>query len=200
METLARHSSSDVLLAAARAGDRSGFWQLAESYRAYLRNVAERLLQDQLASKVDASDVVQQCLVTAFEQFDQFRGRDREQWQRWMLALVRYRILRLVRYWRRGVRDVRREQALSPGSSGGGACAADGSSPSQHAARREQAARLIALIQQLPSDYREVIYLRNLEDLPYAVVARRMNRSELGVRKLWERAVKRLRQVCGDDL
>ena len=37
--------------------------------------------------------------------------------------------------------------------------------------RPRQTARLLVAIERLPPDYREVLYLRNFEDLPYADVA-----------------------------
>ncbi len=42
----------------------------------------------------------------------------------------------------------------------------------------------------LPDDYREVIELRSIQQLPFDEVAERMNRSIGATRKLWCRAVK----------
>ena len=53
----------------------------------------------------------------------------------------------------------------------GGGLAARQSSPSQQAARREQAVLLADALQQLPEAYREVIILRHLEGLPLSEVA-----------------------------
>jgi RNA polymerase sigma-70 factor (ECF subfamily) len=197
--TSPKATAGDSLLAAAKAGNASAFWQLTETYRPYLRGVVARILGAQFSAKVDASDVVQQCLLTAFERFGQFRGADTEQWQHWLLALVRNQTRKIVRYWYQEMRDVRREQSLTPGSSDERPVAAEDSTPSQQAARRERAARLMAVLQRLPQDYRQVISLRNFEDLPYAEVAARMNRSEEAVRKLWERAIRRLREEWGDQ-
>jgi RNA polymerase sigma-70 factor (ECF subfamily) len=52
-------------------------------------------------------------------------------------------------------------------------------------------------LQQLPPDYREAIILRHLEGLTFPGVARRMNRSQDSVEKLWLRGLARLRQVFG---
>src|SRR5207248_1485478 len=43
--------------------------------------------------------------------------------------------------------------------------------------------------------FREVIILRHLEDLPLVEVARRMDRSEDSVQKLWVRALVSLRKI-----
>jgi RNA polymerase sigma-70 factor (ECF subfamily) len=66
-------------------------------------------------------------------------------------------------------------------------------SPSLQAARREQSVLLADALARLPEDYREVIILRHLEELPFAEVARRMQRSEDSVQKLWLRGLAQLR-------
>jgi RNA polymerase sigma-70 factor (ECF subfamily) len=182
---------------AAEAGARDVFWELAERYRPYLKGIVGRLIGDRLSDKVDASDVVQQSLLAAFRQSGQFHGHSPEEWQAWLVAIVRNESLSMLRYWHQEMRDIDRERALAAASSGGFQPAAGGSSPSQQAARREQGTRLLAAIDRLPPDHRQVITLRNLEDLPYEAVAARMGRSEEAVRQLWVRAIERLRQELG---
>ncbi len=74
------------------------------------------------------------------------------------------------------------------------------SSPSQHAAKREQAVLLANALKRLPEDYREAIILRQLEGLSFPEVAQRMERSLDSVKKLWMRALTRLQQVLEDPL
>src|SRR5262249_59861745 len=71
----------------------------------------------------------------------------------------------------------------------------DRSTPSQRAARREQAVLLADALGRLPDDYREVLILRHLEGLPFAEVAARMGRGVDATKKLWTRALDRLRRV-----
>ena len=71
-------------------------------------------------------------------------------------------------------------------------------SPSQHAASREQAVQLADALGALPADYREVIILRQLEDLPFPEVAERMGRSVDSVKNLWVRGLARLRRGMED--
>jgi RNA polymerase sigma-70 factor (ECF subfamily) len=80
-----------------------------------------------------------------------------------------------------------------------GGLVASYSTPSQHAARREQAVLLADALGKLPDDYREVIILRHLEGLPFAEVAGRMGRSEDSVQKLWVRALANLRRTLGGE-
>jgi RNA polymerase sigma-70 factor (ECF subfamily) len=71
------------------------------------------------------------------------------------------------------------------------------SSPSQHAVRREQGVMLADALAQLPDDYREVLILRHLEGRTFPEVAQRMQRSMDSVKKLWARALDRLRRLLG---
>ena len=80
---------------------------------------------------------------------------------------------------------------------GGAALVAAGSSPSQHAARREQALLLAEGLERLPEDYREVLILRHLEGLTFPEVAARMGRTVMSVKKLWARALPALRDSLG---
>ena len=71
------------------------------------------------------------------------------------------------------------------------------SSPSQRAARREQSMLLADALSRLSADHREVIILRHLEERTFPEVAERMGRSVDGVKKLWVRALARLRRALG---
>ncbi len=71
--------------------------------------------------------------------------------------------------------------------------AVDLTSPSGQAVARERELLIADVLDRLPPEYREVIILRQLEDLPHAEVAIRMKRSEGAVRMLWVRALERLR-------
>jgi RNA polymerase sigma-70 factor (ECF subfamily) len=183
-------SDSDRLLAAARAGESAALGQLAERYRPYLRSVAARLLDVRLPS--DCSSVVQEALLAAVRGFAHFRGQTGAEFLAWLAQIVRNEALTRLR--RAGT-----VQPLPPGPGNGGLLAADAPGPDEQVSWREQAARVMAALDRLPPDYREVIALRNLEGLSLVEVALRMQRSHNAVRQLWVRAVRRLRQECGDQ-
>ena len=58
-------------------------------------------------------------------------------------------------------------------------------------------AHLLAL-ERLPADYREVLILRHMQELSFTEVARHMGRTVDSVKKLWARALPRLRDVLED--
>jgi RNA polymerase sigma-70 factor (ECF subfamily) len=199
-------SNPAMLLSAARAGDAAARGQLLECYRGYLKLLARLELGRRLQGKVDASDVVQEAFLHAHRGFEQFRGATEAELTAWLRQVLSSRLAdQMRRYLGAKQRDVRLEcdlahdldqssQALDRGF------VARQSSPSRQAARREQAVLLANALEKLPADYREVIVLYQLEDLPFPEVARRMARSLDSVRNLWPRALARLRRLLGDVL
>ena len=81
---------------------------------------------------------------------------------------------------------------------GKGILAADESSPSQRAARREREVLVADAIGQLPEHYRDVVILRHLEGLKFREVAARMDHTVDSVEKLWVRALITLRHLLRD--
>ena len=59
-----------------------------------------------------------------------------------------------------------------------------GTTPSQHAIRREQDALLADALAELPPHYREVIVLRNLEGLSFPEVSEKMGRTINSVKNM----------------
>jgi RNA polymerase sigma-70 factor (ECF subfamily) len=111
--------------------------------------------------------------------------------------------LMLRRYLGTKGRDVKLERELAhqldeSSHALDGGFVATHSTPSQHAAKREQAVLLAEALERLPGDYREVIVLRHVEGLSFGEVAQRMNRSENSVQKLWVRALANVKRNLGD--
>jgi RNA polymerase sigma-70 factor (ECF subfamily) len=194
-------TTPEQLLRATRAGDREARGRLLELYRNYLHLSARLQLRRRLQSKADAGDLVQETFLRAHRCFDQFRGETEAELLGWLRAILASTLANLVRhYYGTQGRDVELERQLADdlersSQAWGLGLAARQSSPSQGAARREEAVLLADALHQLPEDYREVIVLRQLEGLPFADVADRLGRSVDSVEKLWVRALTRLRRL-----
>jgi RNA polymerase sigma-70 factor (ECF subfamily) len=192
------------LIRDARTGNDAALGSLLELYRNYLRLLARVEIGRRLQGKLDASDLVQETFAEAHRNFGLFRGADEPQLVSWLRQILAARVANLVRhYFGTQGRDVRLEHdlvaALDNSSRALGVdLAASLTSPSNAAARREQAVVLADALNRLPEDYREVIVLRNMEGLTFPEVARRMERTQDSVEKLWLRALARLRQVFGE--
>src|SRR2546421_5666294 len=191
------------LLRQARRGDATTLGELLELYRRYLALLARVQIGQRLQGKVDASDVVQETFLEAHKSFGQFRGSSEAQFVRWLRQILAAKLADLLRrYLGTQGRDVRLEREIEDAFARSSVLLDRGlvapqPSPSQQAARREQAVLLADALGQLPDDYREVIVLRHLEELKFPEVARRMGRSLDSVEKLWMRALARLRQLLG---
>jgi len=77
---------------------------------------------------------------------------------------------------------------------------AGGKSPGESAERRERAVILADALAHLPEHYREVIVLRHLRGKSFPEVAAEMDRSIGSVMAIWQRAVKRLHELLGDEI
>jgi RNA polymerase sigma-70 factor (ECF subfamily) len=189
------------LLAQARAGEPQALGRLLERYRGYLAILARVQIGRRLQRKVEAADLVQETFLEAHRAFPRFRGRSEAELVHWLRQILAARVAMLVRHYfgtQRRNAELERELADELDQSSrllGGAFVASGTSPSQGAARREQADILAVALAQLPEDYRKVIRLRHLEGLTFPDVARQMGRSVDAVEKLWARALVQLRRL-----
>jgi RNA polymerase sigma-70 factor (ECF subfamily) len=194
----------EQLLHRARAGDRAALGQLLGLYQNYLALLARLQISRRLQSKVDAADLVQETFLRAHHGFDQFRGTTEGEFVCWLRQILACNLAMLMRrYYGTQGRDVRLECELADALNESSQFLDQGllaphSSPSQQAARREQAVLLADALRMLPEAYREVLILRHLEGLSFPEVARRMGRTLDSVANLWPRALARLRQILGD--
>ena len=195
----------EQLLAAARQGNTDALGRLLELYRSYLSLLARLEIDRRLHGKVDPSDLVQETFLEAHRDFAQFQGDGEKEFRAWLRQVLVSNLANLVRrYLRTQGRDVRLERELAAAMDESSRALDRGlavkqSSPSQQAAHREQAVLLADALGQLPSDYREVIILRHLECLTFSEVANHMSRTTDAVKKLWARALVRLRKCVGES-
>ncbi len=185
------------LLNQARSGDASALGQLLEHYRNYLRLMARELIGGPLRLKLDPSDLVQETFLEAYRDFPRFAGGGEPELVAWLRRILVRNLANQAEHHQAQRRDHRRQESLEAMLDRSSialqtALAAPVSSPSAQEHRREQAVLLADALEKLPSDYREVFILRNLEHLPFDQIAARMGRSSGAVRMLWGRALERL--------
>lgn len=183
------------LLRAARAGDEDALGRVLDAHRHYPRLLARLEIGRRLQAKVDASDLVQETFLLAHRAFPDFRGASEAELAQWLRSNLVSRVSKAVRHYRGTQRrNLELERALDRSSQAlHGMLSVSQTSPSQCAARQEQAVLLANAVESLPDDHREVIVLRNLRRLRFKEVARQMGRSIDSVHKLWARALTRLR-------
>lgn len=205
-QSMAGSSELERLMALARAGDSAAMGQLLEMYRNYLVLMARLQVGRRLQGKVDPADLVQETFLEAHRDFPRFRGGTESELLAWLRQILTRNLANSIRrYFGTRARDLNLERELSRDFDESwrmldGGLVAKQSSPSHQASRRERAVLLANALQRLPDDYRETIVLRHLEGLSFPDVARRMERTEDSVKKLWARALARLRKALDSVL
>ena len=191
-------SNVGKLIQVARDAEPGAIDRLLDAYRNYLRMLARLWLDRSLRQKLDASDLVQDTLLKAHQKFQQFRGASEAELVVWLRKILARNVVDVVRRYGAAARQVDREQSLDQMidesiHAVGNLLVASGSSPSQAAQRRELGVVLADALATLSADHRDVIVLRNLEELEWDAVAEKMGRSKDAVRMLWVRALKEFR-------
>ena len=182
----------EALLDEARQGSDSAMGNLLDICRNYLMMIANKDLGHQYRSKVGASDAVQSTLLLAQDNLDQFRGATKEELLGWLRNILRNQIHSTHRRFTTEKRDIARE--TEPHS----ALVDDQPSPNSEAVLADEAKQLRDAMQRLPTDHRTVIVLRNWEQLSFAEIGERMDRSPEAVKKLWSRAIAALKKEMQD--
>lgn len=184
-------------LGVALGGSSENLGQMLEACRQYLLLVANQELGAELGAKIGASDLVQETFLTAQRKFGQFRGSTRAQFLRWLRKILRRELATARRHY--GIakkRQVDREISLDASNSKSiyRRLIANTPSPSSHLVQHEEMQSLNRALARLAPRYRRVIELRHREQLSFAEIAQRLNLSVSAAKKLWGRAIERLRR------
>jgi RNA polymerase sigma-70 factor (ECF subfamily) len=181
---------------AAREGSQQALAWLLEKCRPYLLLIANEELESRLRPKVGPSDLVQDSLIEAQRDFTQFRGDQGEDLMAWLRCILLHNLADARRHYQGTAKrrigseqllddsgaEAVREQLVSPDTP-----------PIERAATLEQTAALDRALERLPADYQQVIVLRYQESRSFAEIGAALGKSEEAAKKLWLRAVRRLK-------
>jgi RNA polymerase sigma-70 factor (ECF subfamily) len=165
-----------------------------EKYRAYLLLLADRQLDPKLRQRVAASDIVQQTMLEAFRNRDQFRGSTSGEQAVWLRQILNRNLADAAKHERAGKRDRQRESPAETAEW----LPADQSSPSQKATREEEAARLAKALAELPDAQREAVTLQHWHGLKLSEIGERLDKSPAAVAGLLKRGLQRLREILDE--
>ena len=182
---------ADQLIQRARAGSDEAITELVARYRSYLEFVGGQEINADVQRKLGTSDIVQETMLQAHQSIGSFTGTTEPQFRHWIRQILMHEIVDACRRFQTQKREVNRECTLDSELP----LPPDDAKTPRSAAVAEEEARLLAeAMQRLPAEYAEVIQLRNFDGLPLAEVADQMNRTTDAARKLWARAVERLKR------
>jgi RNA polymerase sigma-70 factor, ECF subfamily len=175
-----------------------------EQFRDYLLLLARLHLDPRLRSKLDPSDVVQETLLKAHANREQYRGGSAAERAAWLRAILANTLAEKARAFGRQQRDVALERSLAAQMAQSSvrleAWLADPqSSPSEKCVRQELLLQLAAALAELPDDQRAAVELRHLHGLSIADVCQALGKTEAAVAGLIRRGVQRLREKLTDQ-
>jgi len=173
-------------------------------YRPLLQVFAWRLRLDQrLQSRFGHSDLVQETLLRGWAAIGQFTGSSEAELICWLQTILHNTFREWIRREMARLRTPDLEAPLEAAVQASSVrlariLAAEQSSPSERAERREVLLRWAEAVQRLPADQRDVVLMRDLHDLPVKQISERLGRSEKTVAGLLARGRQQLRQSFRD--
>ena len=186
------HESEVDLVIRARAGDADAQADLAERHRRALYFLALQLM----GNREDALDVAQEALLRFFKTLHRFDCR--RPVRPWLFQIVRNRVVDLYRR-----RKIRRHDSLDATDHEGQPylelidATVD---PERDASRSELRVRILQALDELSHIQREILVLRDYQDLSYAEIAETLDIPIGTVMSRLHGARKRLRQKLQADL
>jgi RNA polymerase sigma-70 factor, ECF subfamily len=191
------------LLDRSAAGDTDARDRLLRRHRDRLKRMIAIRIDGRLAARLDPSDIVQEALAEADAKLDSYLSDRPLPFYPWLRQIAWERLVQLHRrHIRSQRRSVAREEAISLSDRSAAELAqrllARGSTPSRQALRNEARVRVRAALDALPETDREVLVLRNLEQLSVADTAEVLGLSAGAVKMRHLRALARLREALDD--
>jgi len=198
---------SDERLARIRARDPHALASFIESHRPQLMAFIEREVGASLRRKVEPEDVFQETSAEALRALPTVELGDRDPFS-WLCQIAERRIIDLARrFFGAQKRDAGREVPLG---AGGGSdthqaglinlLVASMTTPTQAFSRNAREVKLREALEKLPSEQREALRLRYIENLPSKQIAERLGKTDAAVRVMLTRSLKKLHELLEDEI
>jgi RNA polymerase sigma-70 factor (ECF subfamily) len=186
------------LIRKARTGSHEALGRLFDGCRRYLLLIANENLDPRLRAKGGASDLVQETFLEAQRDFGEFAGDSERELLAWLRHRLKYRVAKFIRRYRQTAkRAAGREVPIADGGTSFAPSvvpAAEQLSPCEHVLAEERDLLLEQAMKRLPEEYRRVIDLRYRQRLSFEEIGDALARTPNSARKLWARAIDRLKR------
>jgi RNA polymerase sigma-70 factor (ECF subfamily) len=189
------------LLDDAKQGDRAAMDQLLDRHRDSLHRMVRCRLNPGVARRVDASDVVQDALLTASKRLAEYLQNPSMPFHAWLRQLTRDRLADVYRRELADKRDIAREQAIATDRSSLNALAQIRDSeltPAAMLLRKEFEERFQQAVGQLGDEAREIILMRHAEQLTNSQSAELLGLTEPAAGMRYLRALRQLKTILGE--
>lgn len=200
-------TETQELMQGAGRGEPAAVNALLDRHREALRHMVRSRLDQRLARRVDASDVVQDVLLEASTRLADYLRDPKLPFPIWLREMARDRIIDLHRRHRVAARrSLDKEQPLSPANFGdrsslelAGQLRDPELTPAANALRRELHERFLDALDRMDEEDREILVIRHVEQLSNSEAAKILGLSApaAGMRHL--RALRRMREILGES-
>ncbi len=182
------------LIGRAQRGDSDAFTALFERYRPRLAVLLHYRMGEALRGRVELDDLLQETFLRGFRDIECFTYTNPGSFFRWLAAIAGHVTADAARY---EARDRRRGEHVRfrSESNPDGPDPVNTQTPSRIVARHERVERVLARLDALAPDYREVILLSKFEGLETNEIGERMGKSRGTVALLLHRGLKKLREA-----
>lgn len=202
-QTEARTSVEQTLdlVRLAQKGSKPALNRLLERYSARARAIVRVRMGQVLRRRHDSQDLVQETLMTAFQNFDQYQVHTEAGFINWISKIAENRILSMSRDVTREKRDPRQETPLdrpdvsNKGRSVASMIESEITAPLARLIESEQSGQVERAIETLPNPFRELIILRHFAGMSWPEIAREAGRaSPAAARVMYTKAMERLKE------
>ena len=187
------------LVEAAKSGDGEALDQLIRRHLPALRAFCRLKSDPRIRAKEAASDLVQTACRQALQHIDDYSWQGPSSFRNWLFSFAMQKINNRRQFYSAERRSTQREASGGFDGDLADAYAATLSTPSRLAMNREAIEQLESVMDALPADYREVIVLARIVQLPHAEIAEKIGRSEGATRVLLSRALARLATLIDEQ-
>lgn len=193
----------EALLEKAAEGHGESWQELLEPHRHKLRKMVAIRMDARLQSRIDASDVVQESFLEAWNRLEEFLRDRKTSFFLWLRFLTGQKLVTLHRHHLgTHMRDADREVSLYRGALPEASSAMLAAQllggdprPSEIAVRAEIKVRLQEALNQMDSIDREVLSLRHFEHLNREETAKVLGMQESATSKRYVRALRKLKAI-----
>ena len=183
-----------------KGGDSEAFSALFRKYQRRLAVLIYYHMSSELRHHIEVDDILQETFLAASRQLDQFTYRAPGSFLAWLSRIADHTIVDAARFQSRQKRDGGERLRFRSESNPGGPEPADFNTPSRIFMAGERVRALLAKMDALSGEQREVILLAEFQGLSTQEIAAKMGKSREAVALLLHRALKRFRESAqGDD-
>jgi RNA polymerase sigma-70 factor (ECF subfamily) len=193
--TQTAHDKTQHLVIRAKEGDESARNRLCEVYVERVRRIVRLRMGIELRSKLESMDIVQDALMSALRDLEDFNYSNEGDFLRWLSGIAENQIRGKLVQLHAAKRDMRKEVPLEQrskhtrGRDGQALYPVSKTTPSLIFSRKEDLDKLEHAMDQLKPAYRQVIILARIEGLAHKDIAARVGKSPDAVGMLLSRAL-----------